>query len=379
MTGGRLRALPEPRGRAAGGSPAPVPERAVERSSPDRDATALRAYRAEAIGLLADDEARRAGRKCMTARERRLARQRRDRWATSLVATVEGRELVRQEAEIIAGARPAARAMARSVDAYKAVLASAIDLFVSSVLEYGLRSPTARSFALQHAILAEAATALLAEAFEGGSSVMTSSRSAKDGNGVSGSVQLAGFRDLATIAAAFVTKSQIAIESSWRAEDRARLEAKEQARMQTQREATARIAAERMAREQEPEHGELEAEQDDAEGRGFDLLPPSAGEHGARAEVASFSSARADDLDSDDDQEQEQEPELTVPALEAGAFCPLRGKLVPASLAGKAPPGAASGPTWPQRLRDEQDAIARWEKANELAMQRALNAKARKR
>lgn len=123
-------------------------------------------------------------------------------------------------------------------------------------------------------------------------------------------------------------------------------------------------------------------DQNDGGDSGHDS-PPASGEHGARTggdSTLSTPPVRADDSEADDDTEAphnatsrdgEASPELTVLALEPGAFCAKRGRMVPASLAGTPVPSAASGAGWPERLKAENERITEWARQNERAQMSA--------
>lgn len=341
LFGVTMRATPTARGSTSHGPRERPPEDRIASPLGVEQARALRSYRNEAIALLADDEARRAGQQGMSSVERRNARRRRDRSVAPLRATPEGRELVAAEASAIEGARVAAKMIARAVAEYQAVIASAIDAYGEAVAEYGFASSTARRFALQHAIFGVAAYQLLNGAFADGPAVQTMTNTGKTPSGSRAVARLAGFRDLAGLAAAFVTKSQIALETAWRAEDRFRQE--ERAR---------RIDAERRAWTASAAVAPELPEHDDERERGDGRIAPTRpepcddDEHEAEDEAAIVASV-----------EEEASPARAV----NGAWCPIRGRLVPEHMANRPRPCASDGPDWPRRMAEEDQEIRRFD------------------
>lgn len=155
-------------------------------------------------------------------------------------------------------------------------------------------------------------------------------------------------------------------------------------RWDEQRWQAARAARAELVNTHDDERAELvhEDEDQDVTGGGPDLLPSAGdGEHGPRTGATlSHSPVRGDD--SEEHEEPKSPHNATsredgaspseLPALEPGAYCTKRKRMVPASLAGKSPPSAASGADWPERLKAENERIAIWERAKEREQMSAI-------
>lgn len=285
----------------------------------------------------------------MTAVERRNCRRRRERAAAKL-NTPEGRALIAAELEAIEGARVAAKMITRATPDWRAVIVSAIDGYAESCAEYGFASGTARKFALQAAIFSTAAYQMLGDGFEAGARTMSGTRSAKGDTGRTATIHVAGFRDLAQLSAVFMTKAQIAIETAWRCEDRARLESKERERaaMRTAW-ATPPRPALHTATEPEPEDEQTESSSDSlAEDQDVaESLPLGHHEeHGAVDPKLGRLGSAADDLD---------EARDVMPEMH---WCARRRRNVPPELVGVPMPGPGLGAHW-VKLRDAEEALLR--------------------
>jgi len=289
----------------------------------------------------------------MTATERRNTRRRRDRAAERLATTPEGRELLAREAATIEGARAAAGMISRAVPEFREVLGAALDAYAESCGEYAFQSPTARRFALQAALFSTAATHLLGDSFEAGARTMAGTRSAKNGDGVTATLAIAGFRDLAGLAAAFVTKSQIAIETAWRCEDRSRLEARDRDRHLMARARTAYAATATPMLPSTDTRVSVEGEDDD--GRTVDVRPSEADDATPVREAPAAARGPHEPTSTGD------EREVTPPGIELATWCVARRKMVPASVASTPAISASDGPDWPERQRREDEVVARWE------------------
>lgn len=230
MRGGTMKTTLTARGSARGGATrgalARRPEPAAQQLPDAPDPSLLRGFRAAALELLCDEEARRENRAVMTKDQRRNARRRRDRAARPFMKTPAGRALLAREAETLDGARAAARMIARSVPELRAVVAIGVETYAVAVEEYDLHSLTARRWALMSGLYSALSLHFVGAAVERGSSLLTGRRSAKGEDGkTSAAITLPGFKDESQLSGFFNDKALHALEMSWRAEDRARQEA----------------------------------------------------------------------------------------------------------------------------------------------------------
>lgn len=261
---------------------------------------------------------------------------------------------------------------ARAGVAFRPAVADGFASGAKRIAEKGFRSISAQEDTIAAGLLRAVGLHVMGEAVESGSDVLTKTRSARDERGVTGRVQLAGFRDLIGAAQGMLKTAAILDETATRAESVYR---DEEARRTRARRIRATVAP---ALALEP-RTLVAAMNEDVSGPPYAMVPGDE-EHGRDADGSGSPSASRDDLSGasrserdsgatstsgDPIPEESAEPsDAVLRAFVADAIPdPRRGnRLVPKSIFDRPVPSASTGADWRARMDEEAAELAAWER-----------------